>query len=158
MPVTYPKTIPFTREAYEKLQTDFDRLTAERKEVLKRLQTAREMGDLSENGAYKYAKFELGSIGRQLAKTRQLLQQGFIQDKPQSNSQVAFGTTVTLLHKDKNTTHVYMIVSQHESNPMEGKLSTDSPLGKVLMGKRKDEEVVFETPRGGVTYTITDIQ
>ena len=81
-PIPKIPTIPFTLEAYQQLQADFDRLSQDRKDVMVRLQTAREMGDLSENGAYIYAKFELGSINRQLAQLRHLLKNGKVVEKP----------------------------------------------------------------------------
>ncbi len=147
--------IPFTKSAYQKLQQDFNRLTEERAEVMKRLQTAREMGDLSENGAYIYAKFELGSIGRQLSSLKHLLTQGVVIEKASDNNTVGFGCTVTLQTDKKEIT--YTLVSQHESNLAERKLSTESPLGQQIIGKKVGATVVVEAPAGKTTYTIIKI-
>ncbi len=146
--------IPFTRQAYKQLQQDRFRLKAERVEVMKRLKTAREMGDLSENGAYKYAKFELGSIGRQLRKINHLLNEGVVVESQQSST-VQFGSRVTL--KGPKGAHDYLIVSEHESNPKERKLAMTSPIGAAIMDKSVGEEVVVTTPRGEVLYEIIAI-
>lgn len=150
-----PAQIPFTAPHFAQLKTKYAQLTAERAEVMKRLQTAREMGDLSENGAYKYAKFELGSIGRQLADLKYLLTHGFVVKKNPSPQKVEFGCTVKVIAKQKEVT--YTIVSQYESNPKEGKLSMESPIGSALLHKKTGDEVPVETPAGVVLYTITDI-
>jgi transcription elongation factor GreA len=159
MPLSMPNTpsakIPFTQDAYQKLQQDFDRLTTERSEVMKRLQTAREMGDLSENGAYIYAKFELGSIGRQLSSLKHLLTQGVVVQKNTNSNTISFGCTVTLQTGQKEVT--FTLVSQHESNLAERKLSTESPLGQQILGKRVGEIVVVHAPSGMTTYTIMKI-
>lgn len=148
------KTIPFTQAAYTKMQDDFARLSKERVEVMERLKVAREQGDLSENGAYKYAKFELGSLGRQLRNLSQLLYQGYVQPK-QTSSVATFGSTVTISNGKMQT--VYMLVTEHESNPMENKLSIVSPIGKALVGKKKGDQVTVEIPNGVVTYTILEL-
>jgi transcription elongation factor GreA len=150
------KKIPFTREAYEKLQSDFDRLTAERAEVMVRLQTAREMGDLSENGAYHYAKFELGSINRQLARLKHLLENGEVIEKKAESNSVEFGCSVTL-QNEAGKEITYTIVSLHESDLLQRKLSTESPLGQALLGKKVGEKVTVQTPTGEVVYTVKKI-
>jgi transcription elongation factor GreA len=151
-----PPRIPFTHEAYEKLQQDFDRLTEERKEIMIRLKTAREMGDLSENGAYIYAKFELGSVGRQLRELRHLLDNGDVIQKKAGSSTVQFGCSVTVRKEHEEIT--YQMVSMHESNLLAKKLSIESPLGKALLDKKVGDTVSVETPRGNTTYTILKIE
>ncbi|CAN5293926.1 transcription elongation factor GreA [soil metagenome] len=146
--------IPFTPDAYKALQVEFDRLTAERKEVMIRLQTAREMGDLSENGAYIYAKFELGSLNRQLSQTRHLLKYGVVIQKTNGNL-VDFGCSVTVSAKGRQTT--FLIVSMHESNLAEHKLSIESPIGSALLGKKVGGKVTVQVPNGEVTYTVIKI-
>ena len=150
------KKIPFTQGAYDQLKADFARLTEKRKETMIRLQTAREMGDLSENGAYIYAKMELGSLGRQLGQLRRLLDTGIVVSKKANSDVVSFGCTVTLVSGTKKV--VYMMVSVHESNLDEHKLSTDSPLGKAIMGKKVGDKVTVKTPNGEVEYQIKEIK
>lgn len=147
--------IPFTAEAYQKLRADFERLSTERKAVMVRLQTAREMGDLSENGAYIYAKMELGTISRQLAQLKHLLHYGKVIQKQTTQGVVQFGSTVTLQHGSRKV--VYMLVSMYESNLTEHKLSMDSPLGQAMLGRNIGDEVIVKTPTAEVTYTILEI-
>jgi len=146
--------IPFTPQAYKQLQQDRFRLKTERVEVMKRLKTAREMGDLSENGAYKYAKFELGSIGRQLRRINHLLDEGVVVQKQQSST-VQYGSIVTLA--GPKGTQTVLIVSEHESDPKEHKLAMTSPIGAAILGKSVGETVTATTPRGAVSYTIITI-
>ncbi len=147
--------IPFTRSAYEKMQQDVLRLEQEREAVMGRLKVAREMGDLSENGAYKYAKFELGNIHRELRRLKHLIEYGEIVESAQSNT-VEFGSQVTVFSQGKRLQ--FLLVSQHESDPSQGKLSFQSPIGKALLGHKLGDEVMVTTPLGKVMYKITAIQ
>ncbi len=148
-------TIPFTPQAYAQLQADRARLQKEREETIVRLQTAREMGDLSENGAYKYAKFELGSIGRQLRQINHLLKEGAV-IKPTTHNRVEFGSSVTL--DGARGEQTFLMVSEHESNPKEFKLAMTSPIGTAILGKVVGDVVTVETPRGEASYTILKIE
>lgn len=146
------KKIPFTRSAYEDMQRKWTELHTERKAVMMRLQAAREMGDLSENGAYHYAKFELGSIGRQIRELRPLLENGEIVEKKTASDVIEFGSQVTLKSNKKTVT--YVLVSLHESNPAQGKLSFESPLGQMLVGKKVGDQVEVQAPGGTTTFLI----
>ncbi len=158
MPIAPPTPkIPFTQAAYTAMQVEFDRLTQERKAVIERLQTAREMGDLSENGAYKYAKIELGSVGRQLRELNHLLKNGEVTAKTTNPSQVGFGSSVTLQRQDTGVKITFLIVSTHESDPLEHKLSTASPIGQAISGKKLGDTVLVQTPGGAVSYTIVEL-
>lgn len=147
--------IPFTKQEFDRIHQERRELMAQRKEVMIRLQTAREMGDLSENGAYQYAKFELGDIGRKLRKLNHLIENGYVQEKSQSNT-IGFGSIVTLVNQDQKVT--YTLVSEHESNPREKKLSLKSPIGQALVEKKKGDQVTISTPRGEVKYIIDQIE
>lgn len=149
------KKIPLTKAAFEEAQSKYETLTKLRSEVMERLKIAREMGDLSENGAYKYAKFELGDIGRQLRKIKHLLDNGYILDI-KTSEHIDFGSRVSISHN--NIIEEYLLVTQHESNPLQNKLSIESPIGEALIGKKAGEIVVVETPSGSVTYTIVAVQ
>jgi transcription elongation GreA/GreB family factor len=153
---TVPQSIPLTAAFYAQTTAKYNQLLKERAEVMKRLQTAREMGDLSENGAYKYAKFELGSIGRQLQQHKFLLDHGVVVQKPPHPTTVAFGCSVTVIVTGKS--HTYTIVSQYESDPKAGKLSLESPIGAALMNKKVGDTIDVAVPAGTVTYVITHIE
>jgi transcription elongation factor GreA len=149
-----PKRIPYTKEGYDKIFFDIEQLNKTRAEVLVRLQTAREMGDLSENGAYKAAKWELGGIDRELRRLTYLSRVAFVKASSQNES-ITFGSTVTLETGGKVVT--YQFVNVYESNPAQHKISTDSPIGAELMGKSVGDEVHINVPAGIVTYTVKAI-
>lgn len=159
------KTIPFTSAKYKEMQQKVVELTQLREEAMKRLITAREMGDLSENGAYQYAKFELGDIGRQLRRFKSLLAKGFQAPKNVGlKGVIDFGSTVTV---EKINTGIklgtskkqltFMIVSEHESDPSKGTLAYSSPMGKVLLRKKVGDSVTVKTPVGETDYVIINI-
>lgn len=148
--------IPFTAEKYNQMQQEFDRLTLLRKEVMVRLQTAREMGDLSENGAYKYAKFELGDIGRRLRELRKLLDAGeIVRVVAAKNGVIVFGSTVTLKGEAGEIT--YQFVSEFESDPSQNKLSFASPLGRALRDKKVGDTITVHAPVGAINYKIIEV-
>lgn len=148
-------SIPFTKDAYEKLKVELNRLTKLRAEVVIRLSAAREMGDLSENGAYKYAKMELGDIGRQLRLVHYQLKFGHVVTKKSDTGIIDFGSTATIKNDTREIT--FMLVSEFESNPAENKLSTNSPIGSAVIGKKIGDTVTISLPVGQVIYTITKV-
>mgnify|MGYP001579548883 CR=1 FL=1 len=109
-----PQTIPFTKEGLAKLEEEFKELTDGRQEILIRLQTAREMGDLSENGAYTAARFELGATDRRLRHLRYLLRFGKVYEGKASGT-IGFGNSVTLACDGKQLS--YTLVGKFESDP-----------------------------------------
>jgi transcription elongation factor GreA len=150
-----PPAIPLTQDTITALNKEQASLRAERKEVLKRLATAREMGDLSENGAYKYAKQELGRVSRRLGELNPLIAQSVLLEKPANPTHVELGCSVTVDDGKQHTT--YQIVTEHESDPFRNKLSFSSPLGSALRGKKPLDTVTFDTPSGTRTLQIISI-
>jgi len=146
--------IQLSEEGYKQFQADFDRLTEERKEILVRLQAAREMGDLSENGAYHAAKFELGTTDRQLRKLTYQLRFGQV-TKSKGNGLVDFGSTVTISQNGREMT--FTLVSGYESNPSEHKLSVYSPIGQAIMGKKAGDTAIADVPAGKLEIKIISI-
>lgn len=154
MNLNKPPKIPFTKEGYEKIQNVFNILSQKRKDVLIRLQAAREMGDLSENGAYQGARFELSSIDRQLRQLKYQIRYGEITET-KNLGVVDFGSIVTLDNGSEKTT--YTIVGTFESDPSLQTLSGNSPVGKAIMGKRVGDKVMISLPTGKIEYTILKI-
>lgn len=152
---SHPQKIPFTKEGFEKNQKDYQILLEKRKEILVRLQNAREMGDLSENGAYQAARFELGSTDRELRRLKYLLRFGVVTERTDSNI-VDFGSRVTL--DDGKEKMVFMMVSGFESNPTLNKLSIDSPLGKAIFGKKAGDKVLLKMVEGATEYLIYKVE
>lgn len=151
-----PDPIPFTADAYAEMEAEWRRLGKLRKEVLGRLQVAREQGDLSENGAYTAAKFELGNIGRQQRQLRYLLHYGqVVTGGTHADGSIDFGSKVTI-QSDRRELH-FMLVSEHESNPADNKLSLSSPIGRAVKGKKQGDVITVEAPAGTISYTITKV-
>lgn len=146
--------IRFTQEGYEKIEKDLLRLQEERKEAVINLRTAREMGDLSENGAYKAARFELSGIDRQLRRLKYLLRFGKVTPVTKKGY-IDFGSLVTV--SDGQNKLTFTLVDGYESNPSQKKLSLSSPIGRAVMGKRVGDEVIVHAPVGTIKYKIIHI-
>ncbi len=116
--------------------------------MLVELQRAREQGDLSENGAYKAARFELGDTDRALRQLQYQIKYGKAVAPP-TDGTIGVGSSVKLRRADGKEFR-YMIVGTYEADPMNGKISIESPMGKALMGKRVSEEVVVN----GQSYKV----
>lgn len=146
--------IPFTREAHEQLVKELGRLTTELEAVKERVRVAREMGDLSENGAYHYGKFELGSISRQLRQIQYQLKYGYILSTT-TNDKIRVGNVVTISHDHQSV--VYRIVSAYEADPRKGKISQESPIGQALLGKSVGDTITISLPTGEKSYRVEKI-
>jgi len=147
--------IQFTKEGYEEIISRLNKLLEKRKRVLIDLQTAREMGDLSENGAYKAARWELGGIDRQIRHLIYLKRFGRVANSETKKKIVGFGTKVTILSGDAKM--VFTMVEGYEADPGKNKLSLYSPLGKAILGKKENDKAIFHTPSGEKTLQIISI-
>lgn len=142
------KSIFFTHNGYVALRPKLEVLLKKRERVLVELQRAREQGDLSENGAYKAARFELGDTDRAIRQVQYQLKYGKAVEPP-TDGTIGVGSSVKLRRADGKEFR-YMIVGTYEADPMKGKVSIESPMGKALLGKRVSEVVVVN----GQTYRI----
>jgi transcription elongation factor GreA len=152
------KNIYLTQEGFEDLKKEHHELSKIRRaEVVKRVASARELGDLSENAEYQAARDELAFIDGRLEELEDLLKKvQVIKDHTGISSSVELGSTVTLDHKGKNED--YMVVGEWEADPIEKKISHASPLGKALLGKKIGESVEVEAPAGKIIYTIISLK
>lgn len=149
------KKIQFTKEGYENVKKEREKLEEERKDAVKNLSEARDMGDRSENAAYKSARFKLSSIDRRLRHLNNLLKYGEVIEKEFKNI-VDIGTKVTL--HDGRDTFEYVVVGGFESNIMKGRLSLNSPIGRALLGKKTGQTIIVNIPAGTASYKIIDIK
>jgi transcription elongation factor GreA len=140
----------FTKQGFEKVKKEKLELTEKRKEAVSTLKRAREMGDLSENGLYKAAKFELGNIDRTLRSLSHFINKGVIASKPEGK--IGIGSKVTVIEGEMKKE--FQIVGDFEANPTENKISSNSPLGKALMNMKAGQDVEIKTPGGRKSYTI----
>lgn len=148
------KQIPFTKEGHEKLKKELEDIRNSRPAAVEDLSKARSMGDLSENGYYKAARFKLTGIDRRIREINYILKYAVVTEAQGSDS-VQIGSTVILNDGDNDIT--YSIVGGYESNPLEGKISQISPIGKAILGKKVGEKVSIEIPKGTVSYIIKSI-
>lgn len=143
----------FTKEGFEKVKSEHRILTEKRKSAVETLKRAREMGDLSENGLYKAAKFELGDIDRNLRRLTHFINKGIIAVKP--DGKIGVGSKVTVI--ENGNKKEFLIAGDFEANPSEDKISQNSPLGKALMNKAEGDLIEIITPGGRKSYKITKI-
>ncbi|RJR28252.1 transcription elongation factor GreA [candidate division WWE3 bacterium] len=145
-----------TREGLEKLRDELKELVEiKRPEVAKRIQNAREMGDISENAEYDAARQEQSYIEGRIAELEEVIKNSKIYE-PTKGDGVAIGSKVTVhIDGEEETFH---IVGAPEANPLEKKISHESPLGVALFGKKVGEKIEVEAPMGKLTYTILNIE
>ena len=146
---------PFTKQGYADLIKEKNDLTNSRAEAVVNLKSAREMGDLSENAAYRVARSKLSSVDRRLRFLTKILDNAYIM-KVDFKGVVDVGCLVTVETKTGNQT--YQIVNSHESDLANGKISYYSPVGRALIGKRVNDVVEVTTPNGKISYKIKEIK
>jgi transcription elongation factor GreA len=149
-----------TKEGFQKLQEELDHLRiAKRQEVAERLHEAMEGGELIENAEYEAAKNEQAFVEGRIQELDLLLATAKIIEESNGRSKkhdaIQVGSKVTI--KEGNfETETFIIVGAAEANPREGKISNESPIGKAILGHKKDDIVKVETPGG--TYNVKIIK
>ena len=150
--------VPMTRAGYNKLKAEIDQLQNEQMpEIERRIAAARAEGDLSENAEYEDAKNEQAFVEGEIARLERILSSAEIIAEVSSKDRVMVGSVVTVVEKGTKEQEVYHLVGSAEANPREGKISTESPLGKALMGAKVGEKVEVNAPDGKLTFTIKSI-
>lgn len=146
-----------TQDGYDKLKKELDNLSiVKRREIAERIERAKELGDLSENAEYSEAKdAQALNEGRILELTNILKNVTVVDSNGGSNGEVSMGSQVTVSSNGKEKT--YTLVSFNEADPLNGKISNESPLGVAFLRKKKGDLVSVETPRGTVEYKIIKI-
>ena len=153
------KKILLTRAGVQKMEAELIELkTVKRQEVIQKIKEARAQGDLSENAEYDAAKEEQGKIEGEIAALEETLRRAEIIDEENvSTDRVSFGCTVLVYDKEFNEEISYTIVGSQEANPMENRISSESPIGVALMGAAVGDVVTFETPGGTSTLEVREI-
>ena len=129
-----------------------------RPEVLERLKTAREYGDLSENSEYDAARSEQGRLESEIQLIEETLRLAVIVDSEDiNNDKVHVGSTVQVLDMEFDEKFEYKIVGTIESDPDKGLISNESPIGKALMGKKKGDVVEIKSPNGRYSVKVLKI-
>lgn len=148
-----------TSDGAKRLKQELDHLkTVEREALAKRLRAAIQEGDLSENADYSKAKEDQGFLEGRIQELEFLLKNAIIVEAPKSGfNQVEVGARVTVMEEGYDP-ETFMVVGAKETDPSQGKISNQSPVGKALMGKKAGEIVSVETPAGSFVYKILKIE
>ena len=133
----------YTPEGFKALQDELDYLVNVRvEENKKEISTARSFGDLSENSEYDAAKEEQGKIHARIAELREMISHAKVIDESQiDESKVSVGSIVVVYNVTREREFTYHIVGSYETDPINGKISDDSPIGRSLIGAREGDEV-----------------
>ncbi|MFH1392888.1 MAG: transcription elongation factor GreA [Patescibacteria group bacterium] len=146
-----------SREGIESIEKELQELkTKKRQEIAKRLQEAKDLGDLSENAEYFEAKEAQSFNENRIAELQGLLKNAVTIETPNKEDIVGMGSMVEI--KSSNGTEMFRIVGSAEANPQERKISNESPLGRAFLGRKIGEEIEINTPGGVNKYKIIKIE
>lgn len=148
------KQYQITADGKKELEQELESLKARRGEVADKISEARDFGDLSENAEYDAAREEQGLLETRIAEIEDILNNAEI-IKANKKSTIGLGSRVEL--KTGSKTVVYTIVGPVEADPLEGKVSNESPIGLALYGKKVGDKVTISTPKGDTTYSIVSV-
>jgi len=148
------KKYQITDSGRKELEKELAELKSRRGEIAEKIAEARSFGDLSENAEYDAAREEQGLLETRVIEIEDILQHASI-IKAADATVVGLGSAVELKNSDKMVT--YTVVGPVEADPMEGKISDESPIGQALMGKKVGDEVTISTPKGEIVYTISSL-
>lgn len=149
-----------TYEGLKKLEDELEDLkTVKRKEVAKKIQEAREQGDLSENAEYDAAKAEQLEYENRIEEIEQILKNAEVVVEDDVNlDRVSIGCKIKLLDKEMKEEFEYKLVGSTEANSLSGKISNESPVGRAIIGHKVGDTVTVETKVGKLKYKILNIE
>ena len=149
------KSYQITEGGKKELEAELGDLVSRRSSIADKIAAARDYGDLSENAEYDAAREEQGIVETRIAEIEDILQNHSIIQASKGGT-VGIGSTVVLKNGAKEVT--YQVVGSVEADPMNGKISDESPIGQALIGKKVGEEVVIKTPKGETSYKIISVE
>jgi transcription elongation factor GreA len=148
------KQFYLTQEGIDELKSELGGLISQRGPIAERIKTAREFGDLSENAEYSSARQEQERVEGRISEIENILLNVEVIKKPKGDSKVQLGSKVTLKN---GSTKTFQVVGTVEADPLNGKISDESPIGRALLGKKVGEEVEIKTPAEATSYKIVEI-
>ena len=148
------KQFQLTKKGRTDLETELAELKSRRSDIAEKLQIARDYGDLSENAEYHSARDEQSALEVRIKEIEHILINSAV-IKSRKNGKVILGSNVVLTNNGNEKT--YTIVGSVEANPLEGKLSNESPIGQALVGKEVGDSVEIELPAGPAVYKVKSI-
>jgi len=150
------KLFHLTKQGVSELKTEVEELIAQRAIIADRIKTAREFGDLGENMEYTAARQDQERNEMRIREIEHILKNVQVIVAPKNDNKVVLGSTVTL-KTEAGKTKEFQVVGTVEADPLNGKISDESPIGKALMGKKDGEEVEIKTPVETAVYRIAEI-
>jgi transcription elongation factor GreA len=149
----------YTPEGFKELQDELNYLkTVKREEIKEAIAVAKSFGDLSENSEYDEARTEQAKTEARITELQFLVENAVVVDESKvDTSIISLGSTVVLYDVEDEEEINYSIVGSNETNPLEGKISDQSPIGKALMGKREGDSVSIETPAGTLKFNVLKV-
>ncbi len=148
------KMYQITAEGKKELEAELVALKARRGEIAEKIAEARDYGDLSENAEYDAAREDQGLVESRIAEIEDIILNAEL-IKPTKKSTVGIGSKVELKNGAKTVN--YHVVGSVEANPIEGKISNESPIGVALTGKKVGDTAVVSTPKGDIKYSIVAV-
>lgn len=143
-----------TQEGIDELQKELNGLVAERPTIADNIKTAREFGDLSENAEYQAARQSQEKNESRIAELEAILASSELIKTPKNAGKVVIGSTVKLKN---GVTKEFQVVGTVEADPLNGKISDESPIGQALLGKKVGDEVEIKTPAETTRYKVVSI-
>ena len=149
-----------TESGLKKLEEELDYLiTVRRNEISEQIAVARGFGDLSENAEYDEAKKEQAKVEEQITKLQQTIRTAtVVADDEITTERVSIGTIVKVKDLDEGESYEYAIVGANEADPMENKISNESPVGAGLIGAKRNQTVTITIPAGTLRYKVLSIK
>ena len=145
-----------TPEGRIKIENEIGTLRENKPEIVQRIRSARELGDLSENSEYTSAKEDLSLTESRIKELENLLRVAETVEGREKSDCVGIGTTVTI--KINQEIQTYILVGSEEADPSESRISHESPIGQSLLGKKVGEEVKINTPKAVIQAKIIKIE
>ena len=154
------KQTVITTAGLKALEAELDELkSVKRNEIAEKIKVARSFGDLSENSEYDEAKSEQGKLYSKIAELHNLLENAeIVEAEAVEQGVVGLGSKVTVLDLEDNSETAFQIVGSQEANPMQGKLSEESPIGRGLLGHKEGETVSVKAPAGEMKFRILVVE
>jgi len=148
------KQFQLTKQGIKELEAELEELKSRRTGIAEKLQIARDYGDLSENAEYHSARDEQSALEVRVKEIEHILLNANVISGRRS-SKVSLGSKVVL--KNRSNEQSYILVGSVEANPLEGKISDQSPIGQALVGKEVGEDVEITLPAGPIVYKVKSI-
>lgn len=148
------KLFRLTQEGIDELKAELAVLIAKRTDIAEAIRSARELGDLAENAEYQSARQEQERNESRISEVENIVQNVEVIKKPRSGGKVQLGSHVKLKNGSEKE---FQVVGTVEADPLNGKISDESPLGQALLGKAVGDQVEIKTPAESTTYKIIEI-